>query len=664
MTKKRIVKISDFNRVILSETSPYDVPLIFSNNFFYDHMTSYESSSVSNKIIIEKLFLGDMEKYYSPIKYPILKGDNGCRYLTLLHPSSQMQIVEIYKAYSKRIIHHCSIGKFSIRRPTKIASSYSVKSPISENKAFRLEGASTVSDEKKYKHCTSYFSYHPHTKLHQFFESSDYLNLESKFTQFVSIDISKCFDSIYTHSVTWAVKSKQFSKSTTNDTNFSNILDRSMQRSNYNETNGIVIGNEFSRIFAEIILQAIDKSVEDAASLENLELEKDYVIRRYVDDYFIFTNSDHTANKIIALLEENLRKYKFHLNTSKTKKKTRPLITGITRAKIHTNEAIKEIFEIIFERREDSYVVSKNVIRSPDAVVRKFLNLVMNSCYEDYEAYIAMCGYVISAILNRLKIVDFQVDKDKRENIYNCKNTIFVLLKVAFHLFNMSPNSANSVKISLICYLSVSSFESTFPDEAETIKLMVSDFVKKFFESGKFSQLRDRVQAFAPIEFSNILCVARNLCPDLTLPPNVVKEAFSLEALTSRAENYLSSEESCDYFQIMSALYYCGNNSEYDLIRKDLIKNITKRLSDVQTISTDARICYLFLDSMSCPYIEIKQKRTWFELFYKTNNLTTDKSEELKIKLFKTLTENNWFISWDRLELWNILERKELLFGY
>ena len=41
-----------------------------------------------------------------------------------------------------------------------------------------------------------------------------------------------------------------------------------MQNLNYGETNGIVIGPEFSRIFAELILQEIDKSVKNI--LENL----------------------------------------------------------------------------------------------------------------------------------------------------------------------------------------------------------------------------------------------------------------------------------------------------------------------------------------------------------------------------------------------------------
>ncbi|WP_348727872.1 hypothetical protein [Rheinheimera texasensis] len=211
----------------------------------------------------------------------------------------------------------------------------------------------------------------------------------------------------------------------------------------------------------------------------------------------------------------------------------------------------------------------------------------------------------------------------------------------------------------------ISSFEQFYPDEADSIKLMVSNFVKEFFESGKFTQLRDRVRSFAPIEFSNILCVARNLCPEMLLPPNLVKQAFSLDELTERSQLYLDLEESTDYFQIMSALYYCGNNREYELIKKDIIKNISVRISSLDNISTDARVCYLFLDSMSCPFIDLKTKKRWFEDFYKVSRFSKDdSSSEVKEAIFKELTESQWFISWDRLELWNILERKELLFGY
>ena len=43
-----------------------------------------------------------------------------------------------------------------------------------------------------------------------------------------------------------------------------------MQRSNYNETNGIIIGWEISRIFSEVILQEIDRKVISLLEEKNL----------------------------------------------------------------------------------------------------------------------------------------------------------------------------------------------------------------------------------------------------------------------------------------------------------------------------------------------------------------------------------------------------------
>lgn len=72
---------------------------------------------------------------------------------------------------------------------------------------------------------------------------------------------------------------------------FGGKFDRLIQNLNYGETNGIVIGPEFSRIFAEIILQKIDKTIyEQLLQLETPLIHKrDYEIYRYVDDYSFFT---------------------------------------------------------------------------------------------------------------------------------------------------------------------------------------------------------------------------------------------------------------------------------------------------------------------------------------------------------------------------------------
>ena len=58
-----------------------------------------------------------------------------------------------------------------------------------------------------------------------------------------------------------------------------------MQLANYNETNGIVVGPEVSRIFEEVILQQIDLNVLSKLENSGLKYGVDFEVRRYVDDF-------------------------------------------------------------------------------------------------------------------------------------------------------------------------------------------------------------------------------------------------------------------------------------------------------------------------------------------------------------------------------------------
>ena len=70
-----------------------------------------------------------------------------------------------------------------------------------------------------------------------------------------------------------------------------------MQQMNYNETNGIIIYPEFSRIFAELILQRIDKNVEKELYNKGYRYKEDYDIYRYVDDFSSFIMTIESKQK-------------------------------------------------------------------------------------------------------------------------------------------------------------------------------------------------------------------------------------------------------------------------------------------------------------------------------------------------------------------------------
>ena len=92
-----------------------------------------------------------------------------------------------------------------------------------------------------------------------------------------------------------------------------------MQRLNHNETIGICIGPEASRIFAEIIFARVDEltlaRLEKSAKLMH---RTDFECRRYIDNYYLFANSEAVLCRVQQEIADALREYKLHLNEGKT----------------------------------------------------------------------------------------------------------------------------------------------------------------------------------------------------------------------------------------------------------------------------------------------------------------------------------------------------------
>ncbi|WP_139451639.1 RNA-directed DNA polymerase [Campylobacter armoricus] len=125
----------------------------------------------------------------------------------------------------------------------------------------------------------------------------------------VKADISTCFPSIYTHSISWALVGKETSKKNKNDKKklYYNEIDKSTQRLNYNETHGILIGPHSSNLISEIILVAVD-----------YELSKKYQYIRNIDDYTCYVKSINEAEQFLLDLSIELKKYGLFLNHKKT----------------------------------------------------------------------------------------------------------------------------------------------------------------------------------------------------------------------------------------------------------------------------------------------------------------------------------------------------------
>tara|TARA_B000000460_G_C21526892_1_gene398725 strand:- start:640 stop:2241 length:1602 start_codon:yes stop_codon:yes gene_type:complete len=125
----------------------------------------------------------------------------------------------------------------------------------------------------------------------------------------VSTDIANCFNSVYSHSIAWAIVGLETAKTNRRSNglwyNQMDIYTRACKR---NETQGIPIGAGTSSIIIETILSRIDSKLR----------EKEYTFERYVDDYTCYCSSESQSEAFIIDLEHMLAEFKLSLNLGKT----------------------------------------------------------------------------------------------------------------------------------------------------------------------------------------------------------------------------------------------------------------------------------------------------------------------------------------------------------
>lgn len=137
----------------------------------------------------------------------------------------------------------------------------------------------------------------------------------------IRLDINAFFDNIYTHCIPWAVHGVAVAKNKRNDnTLFGNQLDKLIRALNYDQTNGILVGNAVSRIVSEIILCTVDEQINK--KFPNI------ACCRFVDDYYIYTSKSTQIQEIISYIRICLAQYELSFNENKIRITEGPFLYG------------------------------------------------------------------------------------------------------------------------------------------------------------------------------------------------------------------------------------------------------------------------------------------------------------------------------------------------
>ncbi|EOB1205094.1 TPA: antiviral reverse transcriptase Drt3b [Photobacterium damselae] len=668
MAKKALSINFPIERAVLSDFLPFEVPITFSNRHFYNFLIAHKikhdglnfkwikrDEALSNLVL---LILGleqstkTIEMIEDGITYiktdishgnlpsiaftfPISHKHNEFRYLSIIHPKGQILGVDFYDKYRDLITYYSDLSPLSLRSAKKVAgctyidSKSLIESFDKDERGIELEG-------QNYENLKSFFVYKKYRNIFEFYESSDHHWCEKRFNYLSKLDVSHCFDSIYTHSMAWAVLRKDFAKMNLSKTksSFPFKFDQLMQRLNYNETNGILIGPELSRIFAEIILQSIDNDVIYDLKRDSCLLGRDYQVYRYVDDFFIFYNDEGVFEKIRNSIQINLKKYKLSLNPHKEEKYSRPIITPITIAKKKIANLISD--RIKYKSSDDSDLID--------------IYIHQNSLSTDFKSILADSGVTYSDVLNySLAIVERKIKKVFKDysDILNDEsrekqliNALVSVINFIYFIYSVTPKVNSTIKLCRI----VQQIILFIKDQKLGIEYQHVIF-KCIFDNSCSILDKYSVSKATPIETLYLLVLIRQLGKYYWLDESTLVKYFNIMFDNDR----FIFDDNLNFFSITSLLFYICDKKRYESVKRDLLIHIeTIYDSRKDSLLNDSEMIHLTLDLISCPYISISFKKSLL------NRYGIDKSLVRKMISLNKF----WFTKWDNFDFAKELDAK------
>lgn len=676
--RKRHIKYK-VERVLLSDVLPFEVPITFTNRYFYDFLLSCKAKLEGNEISINanntatsqtilKLLFGikhdksfkngkinftEQEKISIPFSYKIAHKENDFRDLCIIHPKNQFIIVDFYHTYQDLILYYCNKSQFSIRRPHRVARYTYFKDRLHLEKLADIDNKITERNDLEYENLKTFFAYKKYSNIYEFYESYQYHRCEKKFNSLFRFDISKCFDSIYTHSISWALLNKEVVKEYLNEDKktFGGRFDALMQNLNYQETNGIVIGPEFSRIFSELILQKIDNIVEQELVALGLYCKKDYEVFRYVDDYFVFYNEESTKETILTNFRLALRDFKLSLNEAKMLQYGKPIITEITIAKQKIDTLFNDSLAYKIEEHEIADTNSEKLIKRRKGQVHitagKLITKFKTIVFESRVAYKDILNYTFAILEKKLQVLikDYFKIVHKKNTEKEFIRALLELLEFVFFLYLVSPRVNTTIRLCRILRLIT-----------ETLKLgdkFNTDFkhliFKKIYDNIIFTLHKNKATAHTQVETLYLLIALRELGNKYWLTEDILASYLQIK----KSEETFHSDTELNYFIIVVSLFYMKDKVRYKALRSFIINKALERFETTNYTSRIKRteLILLLFDLLAYPYIDITSVKKKLLKLYNIKD-TSLQSDIIGAR-------NNWFTIWSEFDFGKELDAKQ-----
>jgi hypothetical protein len=648
--KKVPIRKSDFSRVILTDVHPYELPFIITNEGFYEN---HKSSAINKIDTIRDIFTPTKNRDTKPYIYEIAKDKDDTRKLFLPHPSAQINISRIYKDYNQLITYLCSKSKFSLRHPIAIATYYRAKDEEdihSADDALKGEGVSI----KEPKYASSFFEYKKVAFLYKFYDSYEFHRIERKFNKLMKFDIAKCFGSISTFMVPISLKGNDKYKRDINLHNFENDFSQVMSSLYDGNTHGIVVGPEFARIFAEILLQSIDIEIEIECSFIELEHGKNYEIRRYVDDFFLFYNDEATRFRVFEAVKKVLERYKLFVNDAKNLITETPFITGVSIAKKNIGDEITKFFNLFAKEAESGKFEITNDLRRYYQISNRMITDIKAIASEYQVPYSSITGYFFTMVRIKVAHIREQVSSGKFNLEHNERLIKFFLILIDY-IFFVYQNDFR-VRSTYIVSQIIIMIHGIFDDFGTEHKSQITKKIKdEIISSINFASRRTFLRH---VESLNLLIALKVIGELKSITPLNLKHYLGFENIETK---------NVDYFNTVVFLYLTEEDPNYKHLKLEILDVVKIKLTDPTfTVSENSEATHIFFDLLSCPYLSREEKLDIIDTANKTGKLGLN-SELDKMNFLEFVSSRAWFVDWSSNTVGHIeklLMKKELKSPY
>ncbi|HFR3774177.1 TPA: RNA-directed DNA polymerase [Streptococcus suis] len=681
---------------LTTEVLPSELPIFFSNLPIKNNLEKLiKLIPTDNKKFNTKF----NERYTIPLNFEIPKNSGGYRTISLLHPSSQLKFMYYIMKYEYLLINFLQRSKFNIRKVQKTntithnESKTLYKERLKIEQEFGITGSSSITNEELDRYFKKYFAYNKSHKLRDIMNSSSFQRDSLKYRFFSKHDIQNFFGSIYTHSITWAIVGdkhlgKSYRKSQYKNT-FAVQSDIIQQKSNDDETNGIILGPEINRIIADIILTHCDYIIEKNLNQQGIYFNKDYKIYRFVDDYYVFSKKYEILEIIEEEISKELSKFNLKLNLEKHQIEEQPFSLSDTPI-----VQLKQILNAFYNNREINLLkLSKNNLSNFEKYQQLLVNTTNDFTYKisidqilvRESAWIQLYEAIrdiISTTPNSKRRVTLYFLKTISLKIYEPifidtekpKTSFYRYLKIIYTALEQI-NNIYSIHLDSDTTKSYINTVMKFRASVIKLRLIINDNEDKFIENSKnyLAEIENRI-------FENIYRILNNNTNNMTNISDLIVYLKSFDKkLSSQFLCQLLDENKEDYFTLCAVGYYIiGQGKRYKAVLNYLFKLILNFSKNYQTHTKsrleDAKYFYILNDFIYYPEfqrLETKEGNAKENLQKLVNDelniLNNDKGGDFNPTFYKELMKDSYYdwnlkqIDFEKLQIKKIVTDKNNL---